>query len=118
MDSLEEIEPVFAVFDDLNNNILEEIEVPVPRNPKVCFRGVDPFRDYSEDSFKMRFRFSKNIVMNLILPKIYDSLQLETQRGLPISPVCQLLTASRFYTEDSRLFVETSCISLNRRCAT
>ncbi|KAJ0172545.1 hypothetical protein K1T71_011684 [Dendrolimus kikuchii] len=35
--------------------------------------------------------------MNNILPRITNSLQTETQRGLPVSPLCQLLTALRFY---------------------
>ncbi|XP_046975194.1 putative nuclease HARBI1 [Vanessa cardui] len=97
MESLDGIEEVFAVVD---NNILEEIEVPEPRNPKVYFRDVDPFNDYSEDCFKKRFRFSKNVI-HIILPKITGFLESETQRGLPITPLCQLLTALRFYATGS-----------------
>lgn len=44
MDTLDSIEAVFAVVDNIDDNILEEIEVAEPRNPKVYFRDVDPFR--------------------------------------------------------------------------
>ncbi|KAF9817322.1 hypothetical protein SFRURICE_010781 [Spodoptera frugiperda] len=75
---------------------LSKVEVGEPRNPKVYFRDVDPFHDYSESCFKKRFRFSKSVVIHVILPRIIDSLQSETRRELPISPLCQLLTALRF----------------------
>lgn len=101
METLESIEAIFDVLDDIDNNILEEIEVTEPRNPKVYFRDVDQFHDYSEECFKTRFRFSKNIVQHVILPRIENSLQSETQRGLPICPLCQLLTALRFYATGS-----------------
>lgn len=101
MDTLDSIEAVFAVVDNIDDNILEEIEVAEPRNPKVYFRDVDPFHYYSEDCFKKRFRFTKSVVRHVILPRIEDTLQSETQRGLPLTPLCQLLTALRFYATGS-----------------
>lgn len=101
MESLDSIEAVFAVVDNIDDHILEEVEVGEPRNPKVYFRDVDPFHDYSESCFKKRFRLSKCVVIHVILPRIIDSLQSETRRELPITPMCQLLTALRFYATGS-----------------
>ncbi|KAI8440283.1 hypothetical protein MSG28_001639 [Choristoneura fumiferana] len=94
MESLDRVEETFAVVDRFDNDFFAEIEI---RKPKIYRRDVDPLHDYTEEFFKMRFRFSKSTVMHVILPRVIDSLQSETQRGLPISPLCQLLTALRFY---------------------
>lgn len=75
----------------------EEIE-NIRRVPKRYFRDYqNPFEFYNEIEFKRRFRFSKNSVMFGILPLIEQGLGKINNRGLPISPVIQLLICLRFY---------------------
>ncbi|KOB68549.1 hypothetical protein OBRU01_18175 [Operophtera brumata] len=101
---MEDIEHLFFNLDNIISDPLEEVENSVninePRKTKVYFRN-DPLRENTENDFRMRYRFSKSVVLNVILPLIIDDLRSDTQRGLPISPVCQLLTALRFYATAS-----------------
>jgi len=65
---------------------------------KVYIRDfVNPFEFFNEKEFKRRFRFSKNIVRNLLLPRILHGLEKNILRGLPVDPAIQLLIALRFY---------------------
>lgn len=98
---MEQIDTLFASLDNVTADPLEEVENSIrviePRVYKIYFRDRDPLHEYTESDFKKKFRFGKNVVMNVILPMIIDNIRYETQRGLPISPECQLLTALRFY---------------------
>lgn len=72
------------------------------RVPKRYIRDMqDPFDFYSEIEFKKRFRFEKNSVKFGILPLIEPNLVKINNRGLPISPVFQLLICLRFYATAS-----------------
>lgn len=80
----------------------EEVEDMLIRVPKRYFRDYqNPFEVYSEWEFKRRFRFSKNSVMFGILPLVEEGLAKINNRGLPISPVIQLLICLRFYSTAS-----------------
>src|SRR5580765_4273475 len=78
----------------------EEVEEILMRAPKRYLRDYqNPFEFYSEWEFKRRFRFSKNSVMFGILPLV--GLARINNRGLPISPILQLLICLRFYSTAS-----------------
>jgi len=77
----------------------EELRVHIPK--RYIRDGQNPFEFYNERDFKKRFRFSKNSVMFGILPLIENALTKENNRGLPISPVIQLLICLRFYSTAS-----------------
>lgn len=80
----------------------EEIENLPMRAPKKYLRDYqNPFEVYSEWEFRRRFRFSKHSVMYGILPLIEEGLARINNRGLPISPILQLLICLRFYSTAS-----------------
>ncbi|XP_018374684.1 PREDICTED: uncharacterized protein LOC108768661 [Trachymyrmex cornetzi] len=77
-------------------------EEMVLRAPKRYLRDKqNPFEFFNEREFKKRFRFSKDSVMFGILPLIEEGLAKINNRGLPISPVLQLLICLRFYATAS-----------------
>ncbi|KOB69007.1 Uncharacterized protein OBRU01_17455 [Operophtera brumata] len=90
---MEDIEHLFFNLDNIISDPLEEVENSVninePRKTKVYFRN-DPLRENTENDFRMRYRFSKSVVLNVILPLIIDDLRSDTQRGLPISPTNEI----------------------------
>lgn len=85
------------------NNLDEELEnEPIVRAPKRYIRDLqNPFEFYNNVEFKRRFRFSKNSILEGILPRIEEALQKPNNRGLPIPPVFQLLICLRFYATAS-----------------
>lgn len=80
-----------------NNDGVREI-----RAPKRYIRdNQNPFEFFNEQEFKKRFRFSKNSVIFGILPLVEEGLAKINNRGLPISPILQLLICLRFYATAS-----------------
>ena len=56
----------------------------------------NPLEEYDDEDFRMRFRLRKDSVSDLA--KILDKdLQHQTRRGLPLTPMQQVLIALRFY---------------------
>ena len=56
----------------------------------------NPLEEYDGEDFRLRFRFRKDSVIDLV--KILDKdLQHQTRRGLPLTPMQQVLIALRFY---------------------
>lgn len=75
-------------------NEYEDIFMVMPRR---YIRDMEnPLEFYSDVEFKRRFRFTKNNVIQLLLP-IIAPLQRNTNRGLPVSPLISLLVTLRFY---------------------
>lgn len=69
--------------------------------PKVYMRDViNPFTFYTDDNFKLRYRFSKDVVLNVILPELRN-LTPYNSRGLPIALEMQLLITLRFFATGS-----------------
>lgn len=62
---------------------------------------ANPFEFYSATQFRKRYRFTKEEVMFYILPIIESDLQKPNNRGLPVSPILQLIMALRFYATGS-----------------
>lgn len=70
----------------------------VERIPKRYLRDLEnPVEFFREDEFKIRYRFSKTTVMEVILPIIGNRLDKVNNRGLPFPPLLQLLLSLRFY---------------------
>jgi len=92
-----EIRDIFLNEEDGEQN--EEIQI---RAPKRYIRDKEnPFEFFNEEEFKKRFRFSKDSIMYGILPLVEEGLAKINNRGLPISPVLQLLICLRFYATAS-----------------
>jgi hypothetical protein len=89
---------------DLDFEDIDEIDenIEVIRAPKRYIRdGNNLLEFYNDLEFKKRFRFSKQSVLYGILPKIEINLIKVNNRGLPISPIMQLLICLRFYASAS-----------------
>lgn len=72
------------------------------RLPKRYIRdGENPIEFYEDRPFKKRYRFNKRTVIDILLPLVYEQLQRDNNRGLPISPIMQLLITLRFYATSS-----------------
>jgi len=98
-------------------NLIEEKEERQMRVPKryIC-DNQNPFEVYNERKFKRTFRFSKNSVTFGILPLIEEGLAKINNRGLPISPVLQLLICLRFYSTASFQVSNKSTLYFNHVC--
>lgn len=58
----------------------------------------NPFDTFDDHDFRIRYRFSKELVINIINMASFDH---STNRNSAISPEMQLITALRFYTTGS-----------------
>ena len=57
---------------------------------------LNPLEEYDDEDFRLRFRLTKDSVSDLV--KVLDKdLQHQTRRGLPLTPMQQVLIALRFY---------------------
>ncbi|CAL1671761.1 unnamed protein product [Lasius platythorax] len=77
----------------------DELQIRLPK--KYIRYAQNPFDIWNDIEFKKRFRFSKESIMFGILPLIEEGLAKINNRGLPISPVMQLLICLRFYATTS-----------------
>jgi len=93
----------------------EEIDLFVIRAPKRYIRDTqNPFEFFNEQDFKKRFRFSKRSVMFNILPLVEEGLAKTNNRGLPVSPIIQLLICLRFYATASFQLVMGDVIQISQ----
>jgi nuclease HARBI1 len=88
----------FVNFDDNYGFINEPVQISAR---KVYKRNKsDPLDVYSNYEFFRRFRFTKEIFSNILMPMIFpeddQNVNLDI-RGLPITNSWKLLTALRFY---------------------
>ncbi|VEN50693.1 unnamed protein product [Callosobruchus maculatus] len=60
----------------------------------------NPLEIYNEREFKKRFRFSKDVLQNVLVPLIQER-EPQTNRDLPVHPVIGLLITLRFYATGS-----------------
>lgn len=85
----------FDIYDDVYNELRLRL-------PKRYIRDArNPFEWWSEEEFINRYRFRKESVIHYILPRIEGHLHKASRRGLPISPIKQLLLCLRFYATAS-----------------
>lgn len=86
-------------------NVIEDNEddiFRVQRMPKRYIRNeADPFEFHSNHEFNQRYWFSKKVVRDVILPLIHNEINYQNQKGLPVSPIQQVLIALRFYATAS-----------------
>lgn len=61
----------------------------------------NPIGFFEDIPFRKRYRFSKEAVIEILLPLVNARLRNITNRGLPISPLLQLLITLRFYATSS-----------------
>ncbi|KAJ8666577.1 hypothetical protein QAD02_008239 [Eretmocerus hayati] len=94
------------------------------RLPKRYVRDAqNPFEWYRGSEFTGRYGFSKDAVMNVILPLIRVRLDRWNNRGLPVPPQLQVLMGLRFYrtgniqqvTGDLRVFSQPTVSRCIRR---
>ncbi|XP_071577363.1 putative nuclease HARBI1 [Temnothorax nylanderi] len=109
---------------DLENLVIREInffneekndDEEILRAPKRYIRdNQNPFEFFNEQEFKKRFRFSKDSVIFGILPLVEEGLAKINNRGLPISPILQLLICLRFYATASFQLVMGDVIKISQ----
>lgn len=104
MNRINEIDLNNVEFPDVPDLFLENEDLeeePLIRFQKRYIRDMqNPFEYYNNMEFKRRYRFSKNSILQGILPRIEEPLTKINNRGLPIAPVLQLLTCLRFYATE------------------
>ena len=61
---------------------------------------LNPLEEYDEENFRQRFRLRKDSVI-LLVDALQNDLEHHTRRGLPLSPMQQVLMALRFYATGS-----------------
>ena len=87
-------------FQEFMDHVFEEDNIPVPR---VYVRNVEnPFAALTDSEFKRRYRFTKDCVINIIMPLVSpENVRFRNNRGLPVPLHIKLLTALRFYATGS-----------------
>ena len=66
------------------------------RRVRHLWDRFNPLEEYDDEAFRLRFRLKKDAVGDLV--KILDKdLQHQTRRGLPLTPMQQVLIALSFY---------------------
>ena len=61
---------------------------------------IDPINYYSDSEFFRRFRLTKKIFLNILMPMVFteQERQIHTDlRGLPVNKIWKVLIALRFY---------------------
>ena len=73
---------------------------------------LNPLGEYDDEDFRLRFRLTKDSVSDP-LKFLDEDLQHQTRRGLPLTPMQQVLIALRFYaTGTSRGLLATYLVFL------
>ena len=57
---------------------------------------LNPLEEYDDEDFRLRFRLTKDSVSDLV-KSLDKDLQHQTRRGLPLTPMQQVLIALRFH---------------------
>ena len=57
----------------------------------------NPIDIYTDEQFSARYRFSKRIVLQNILPIVHKRHRPNDNRGLPLPPIISLVILLRFY---------------------
>lgn len=81
-------------YDFLNELIQERARKVYKRN------NIDPIHFYSDSEFFRRFRFTKDIFLNILMPMVFNEEERQIPidlRGLPVNKMWKLLIALRFY---------------------
>lgn len=91
-------------FDNFEIDFYEFVDYVLwqDRMPKRYVRDAhNPLEWWNEIEFKKRYRFDKNTIINFIQPLVAETLHKDSQRGLPIPPLLQVLCCLRFYATGS-----------------
>ena len=93
-----------SASDDEFDEYVEELNdiAGVQKQPKRYLRDLaNPLEFYDDYDFRRRFRFCKRSFVDILLPLVDEQLSKPNNRGLPITPLYQLLLALRFYATAS-----------------
>lgn len=83
-------------YDFLNELIQDRAQKTYKRN----IINIDPINFYSDSEFFRRFRLTKKIFLNILMPMVFteQERQIHTDlRGLPVNKMWKVLIALRFY---------------------
>ena len=80
----------------------------------------NPLEEYHYEDFPLRFRLRKDSVIDLVKILEPKDLQHQTRRGLPLTPMQQMLIALRFYVTGtfSRVIGDLFGVSTFAACTT
>ncbi|KAJ8677312.1 hypothetical protein QAD02_013099 [Eretmocerus hayati] len=88
----------FDYFDEIEDLLDTDEILMLYRLPKRYVRDFqNPYEWYRPKEFENRYRFSKDVVLHIILPLIRDRLENQNNRGLPVSPELKMTIALRFF---------------------
>ncbi|XP_063220149.1 putative nuclease HARBI1 [Bacillus rossius redtenbacheri] len=88
------------LFDEEYLDFIQRVENRENHHPRRYLRdGQNPCEFFSDIEFVKRFRFSKQIVMDTIVPLV--AADNNDRRGLPLPPVLKVVIALRFYGSNS-----------------
>ncbi|KAJ8877003.1 hypothetical protein PR048_021455 [Dryococelus australis] len=73
---------------------LQSSKIMIPR--RIMRDATNPLESFSDEQFRRTFRFSKDTVVGEVFP-LLNLQNPENERGLPVPPALQLLTALKFY---------------------
>lgn len=88
------------IYNEINAEINEMNDVLFAVRRRYIRNTENPLEFYNQRQFSLRYRFTKNVVIQIILP-IQRQLELPSRRGLPIPPVLCLLITLRYYATGS-----------------
>lgn len=84
-------------FEDEN----EDYQNPLRLAKRYIRDWENPIEFFEDLPFRKRYKFSKEAVIEILLPLVNDQLRRLNNRGLPIFPLMQLLITLRFYATSS-----------------
>lgn len=79
-----------------SNEELMQLVNMLPK-PKVYRQRNNPLEEFDDADFKMRFRFSKAAVQEMVHIFQLNNLHYNTNRNFPVTPITQLLLTLRFF---------------------
>lgn len=92
----------------MDNEFLDDDEDENPENwirwrlgKRYIRDWENPIELFEDFPFRRRYRFTKEAVINILLPMVNGQLRRLNNRGLPVSPLMQLLITLRFYATSS-----------------
>ncbi|XP_015603034.1 putative nuclease HARBI1, partial [Cephus cinctus] len=91
----------FDVFYESDTSNEDDDEQPNYLRKRYIRDYANRLEHYEDHEFSRRYRFSKAVVIDVLLPLTRTKLEKHCNRGLPIPPLIQLLTALRFYASNS-----------------
>ncbi|XP_060846471.1 LOW QUALITY PROTEIN: putative nuclease HARBI1 [Rhopalosiphum padi] len=109
-DNYEYLENMYDIFDWIDNNTVRV-------SKRYVGDAENSFEMYTDVQFFCRFRFLKEIVLNVIMDMIYEDREefIHTDnRGLPVERLFKVLIALRFYASGNYQGVNGDILGLSQ----